>query len=105
MNESSRDGQDPGSWNDFFDVVANTAPRAMMMVGHNERSNDGYKKAATIDSYPGFETWENEPKEAQVTALVANRFIVTARGRNVDSVDIVRSFVQSVDLAKLATLK
>jgi hypothetical protein len=82
------------------------APYSMMsMPTYFERSSDGYKKAVPVGGSPGFETWDSINKDAEVTVIVANRFVVTAKGRNVDSTDVVRALVQSVDLAKLASLK
>ena len=77
----------------------------MMTAGFHERTTDGYKKAIVLGGSPGFESWEDELKEAQITVIVGDRFIVTGRGRNVESVDAVRSLVQAVDLSKLAGLK
>jgi len=82
------------------------APMSMMLMStYSERSSEGYKKAASLNGSPGFEEWEIEPKEGTVTVVVANRFVVTARGRSVDNIEAVRSFVKAVDLAKLAALK
>jgi len=82
------------------------APMSMMLMStYSERSSKGYKKAASLNGSPGFEEWENEPKEGTVTVVVSNRFVVSARGRNVDNIDAVRSLVQAVDLSKLAALK
>ena len=77
----------------------------MLMSNYSERSSSGYKKAASLGGSPGFEEWENEPKEGAVTVVVGNRFVVTARGRNVENIDAIRSMVQAVDLGKLAALK
>jgi len=88
-----------------FSQLALMPLSTMLMAGYNERSSEGYKKAVSIEGSPGFESWEIEPKEAQVTAVVGNRFIVEGHGRNVESVDVVRSFVQGVGLGKLAGLK
>jgi len=82
------------------------APHSMMLLPtYFERSGDGYKKAASLGGSPGFETWDSVNKDAEVVVVVGNRFIVTAKGRNVDSTDVVRALVQSIDLAKLATIK
>jgi hypothetical protein len=82
------------------------APMSMMLMStYSERTSTGYKKAAALGGSPGFESWDSESKEAEVTVVVANRFIVTAKGRNVDNVDAVRPLVQAIDLGKLAALK
>jgi hypothetical protein len=82
------------------------APMSMfLMSSYSERTPDGYKKATTIGGSPGFESWENEDKDAEVTVVVGKRFVVSGKGRNVDNVDVVRSFVQAIDLSKLSSLK
>jgi hypothetical protein len=82
------------------------APVTIMMgAGWAERSSDGYKKAQAVNGQPGFESWENDPKDGEITVLVANRFIVNAKGRGVDSIETVRALAQAVDFNKLAALK
>jgi hypothetical protein len=82
------------------------APMSMMLAaGYNERSSDGYKKSATVSGQPGFEEWSKNSKHAEVTAVVANRFIVTAKADNVTGPESARKLVESVNLAKLAVLK
>jgi hypothetical protein len=82
------------------------APYTMMLLPtYFERSSDGYKKAAPLGGSPGFETWDNIDKDAEVAVVVVNRFVVLAKGRNVDSTDVVRALVKAVDLAKLAAIK
>jgi hypothetical protein len=73
--------------------------------GYSERSDDGFKRSAKIAGQPGFEEWNTQDKRGEVTAVIANRFIVKGTGHQVDSLDTVRSVVESVDLGKLASLK
>jgi hypothetical protein len=82
------------------------APLAMFMAsGFEEKSDDGYKKATPVGGFPGFEEWEKESKHGQATAVVANRFIVTANSHGVDSPDMARKAVEAVNLSKLSGLK
>ena len=82
------------------------APFAMFMAsGYEERSDDGYKKAGTIAGSPGFESWEKDANRGEVTVIVANRFVVQATGRRVSGIDPLKKAVETIDLAKLATLK
>lgn len=82
------------------------APMTMFLAsGYSERSDDGFKRSTKVGSYPAFEEWRTESKRGEVTALVNNRFIVTAKGNNVTDMDVVRHVVESVDLGKLAALK
>jgi hypothetical protein len=82
------------------------APMSMFLAtGYSERSDDGFKRATKVGGQPGMEDWEAKSKHAEVTALVGNRFVVSGKGDDVDSVDTVRKVVESVDFAKLSALK
>lgn len=82
------------------------APLSFTLASHySERHSSGYSKSETIGASPGFEKWDGDAKSAEVTMLVGNRMIVTAKGRNVDNVDGTRTLVAAVDQGKLATLK
>jgi hypothetical protein len=78
---------------------------AYLTAGFAERMTHGYRKAAAINGQPGFEEWNGSTRRAQVTVVVADRFIVNATGRNVDNADAPRAIVQKLGLANLATLK
>lgn len=94
-------------------VVTDTAfsqlllgPVSMMLAaGFEERTDDGYKKAVQIKSYPGYEDWNRKSKRGEVGAIVGNRFMVQATGHDVDSIQVVRQALESVDLTKLAQMK
>jgi hypothetical protein len=80
------------------------APFTMMtQVGYEEVSDEGYTRAITLAGYPGFEKWENAGGDAEVSLLVANRFIVRAEGSGLENTEPARQLVQAVDLATLAT--
>ena len=82
------------------------APVSMFLgSGYSERSDDGFKRAAKIGGQPGFEEWRNDDNRGEVTAVVANRFIVKGTGHQVESLETVKSVVEAVDLGKLAALK
>jgi len=76
-----------------------------LAAGYSERSLNGYTKATPIGASPGFEKWDSEAKSAEVTMVVANRFVVSAKGRNVDNVDGTRALVMAVDQSKVRGLK
>jgi uncharacterized phage infection (PIP) family protein YhgE len=82
------------------------APMSMFLnSGFSERSDEGFKRAAKISGHPGIEEWNTESKRGEVTAVVANRFIVQATGHDVAGIEAVRKVVESVDLTKLGSLK
>jgi len=82
------------------------APLGMMLAaGYSERSSSGYKKSMVTNGSPGFEEWNNDDKTGEITVVVANRYIVAAKGSHLDSIESLRSIVTQVDLNKLAGLK
>lgn len=82
------------------------APLSMFLgAGYSERSDEGFKRSTKIGGQPGYEEWNAESKHGEVTAVVANRFIVKADGRDVQDLAPVRQLVEAVDLSKLAGLK
>ena len=82
------------------------APLAMsLMPKYSERSADGYKKYAAVGGHPGFESWLDTAQDAEVTVVVANRFIVNARGLSVTGIEPVRALVKKIDLKTLAAMK
>ena len=82
------------------------APMSMFLgSGYSERSDDGFKRAAKVGGQPGFEEWNTNDKRGEVTAVVANRFIVKGTGHQVDNLETVKTVVEAVDLGKLAALK
>jgi len=81
-------------------------PATMFMSsGFEEKSDDGYKKALMIGGSPAYEDWNKPAKTADLTVVVAARFLVRGKGRDVTSVDPVRAVVQAVDFQRLARLK
>jgi hypothetical protein len=78
---------------------------AYLTAGFAERMTHGYRQAAAVNGQPGFEEWNGTTRRAQVTVLVADRFIVNATGRNVDNADAPRAIVQNLSLAQLAHVK
>lgn len=82
------------------------APLAMMLAaGYSERSSSGYKKSMVTNGSPGYEEWNSDDKTGEITVVVANRFIVAAKGSHLDNIESLRGIVTQVDLNKLAALK
>ena len=74
------------------------------MTSFATESTEGHKKGVTIDGFPAFEEWTKKSKEAKLTALVEDRFLVTVDGDNVDP-ETVREWIGLVDLKKVAELQ
>jgi hypothetical protein len=81
-------------------------PFAMMMqAGYEKETSSGYEKATTVGGQPGWEKWNTDGKDGEVTAFVGKRFLLTVNGRNVDDIKALHEVVGNVDLAKLAAMK
>jgi hypothetical protein len=59
----------------------------------------------TVGGFPGVEEWTPEPRNGEVTVLVADRFVAKAVGSTVPDLATIRAAVAAVDLKKLAELK
>jgi hypothetical protein len=82
------------------------APASMFTApGFEERTDSGYRKAVTIRGFPACEEWNKNVKTADLTVIVANRFVVHAKGREMTSLDPVRAVVQAINFQVLAKLK
>ena len=78
------------------------APISMFLTsGYDERSDEGFKRATKVAGQPAFEEWNQRSARGEVTAVVAGRFILHARGHDVKSIDPVRAVVEAVDLKAL----
>lgn len=62
-------------------------------------------KRLTVNGMPAAYRWDNEKKEGEYTVVVAGRFVVKVETTKADALETLRAVIDSVDLAKLATLK
>jgi len=67
-------------------------------------STEGFEKGVTIDGNPGIEKWNKSSKRGEIDVVVAKRFLVSIDASPVEA-DFARSVYNSLDKAKLATLK
>jgi len=82
------------------------APFAMLMQsGYEKETQDGYEKSTKIAGQPGFEKWNSEQKDGELTAVVGKRFLLTIEGRKIDDIKLLHQIVEKVDMAKLASLQ
>ncbi|HVZ20693.1 MAG TPA: hypothetical protein VG871_06505 [Vicinamibacterales bacterium] len=82
------------------------APMSMFLASnYSERSDDGFKRAAKVAGYPGFEEWNKDSKRGEVTAVINNRFIVHGTGHDVSDLAPVHQVVDAVNFSKLAAIK
>lgn len=76
-----------------------------LAANYSERHTSGYSKAIPIGALPGYEKWDADARSAEVTALAGNRFVITAKGHNVENCDATRALVAAVDQSKFTLLK
>jgi hypothetical protein len=82
-------------------AAAISAPFEMMTLMSNE-TTDGYQKGVTVEGgYPGYETWDNKSRRAELTVLVAKRFLVHLTGYQVEP-QALREWLGRMKLAELA---
>lgn len=89
-------------------LVAETmrAPaRALTVEGSARASGDGVVKAVRMGGNPGWQVWDAAHDRAEVGVIVADRFLVSFRGRLVSELAVLEQFVGRMDLARLAALK
>lgn len=78
---------------------------AFLVSGYERETDDGYEKSAIVAGQPGWEKWNSSAKNGEINALVAKRFIVQFEGNDIEDIAVIRKMIESMDLAKLASLK
>jgi hypothetical protein len=82
------------------------APFAMFLAGNYERETErGYEKSIKVGEHLGFEKWDTEDKDGELTVIVNKRFIVAIEGRGIDNAQVLHDVLARTDLTKLAALK
>ncbi len=76
-----------------------------LSANFSERSSDGYKKGTSIKGEPAFEEVNTKSQTAELTVVVAERFIVTSRGSQGAGIDPVRAVLEQMDFSKLTAAK
>lgn len=79
---------------------------AWMNMTIDKESSSGYEKTTKIDGHPALEKFEQGEgySRGELTVVIANRYIVEAKGDGVSMNDI-KGAVDSIDLSKLASMK
>lgn len=67
-------------------------------------SANGYIRGTTIRGAPAVESWNHVDRLAEVTVVVARRFVVHASASGLGGIDEARAFVEHVDIDALAAL-
>jgi hypothetical protein len=95
---------DTGFSPDAIDILA------ALITSFPENHVSTIKPATTITRFKMAENqaasrWDGEKLDGEVTVLVGGRFIASAEGSNLDTIDTLKSFVTGIDLKKLGELK
>jgi len=79
---------------------------ALMGLGRafEMESTEKYVKPLEIQGCKGMETYRFKQKQGELTLNVADRFLVTLKGKGVDNTEALKTAAQQLDLKKLATL-
>lgn len=91
----------------IVDVVGTGAIMGMAawaMIDVDKESESGYEKTTTYKDHKAFEKYNNNNKDGEVAVIVANRFVVSVKGNNVD-MDKIKATLDDIDLGKLADMK
>ncbi len=74
------------------------------MVDIDKENESGYEKTMTYKGNKGYEKYNNENKDGELSILVAKRFVVEVNGNNV-SMDQMKAAVDMIDIGKLESWK
>jgi len=74
------------------------------MVDIDKENESGYEKTITYKGNKGYEKYNNEYKDGELSVLVAKRFVVEANGNNV-TMDQMKAAVDMIDIGKLESWK
>ena len=67
----------------------------------SQESTRGYSRSIEFDGFPALEEWNKDDKRSEVTVLVGDRFVVTAKMRGGEE-GAARQIVEKMDLKGLA---
>jgi hypothetical protein len=82
------------------------APFAMFLTaGYEKETESGYEKSIKLANYPGWEKWDRQDKDGEMSVVVNKRFIVQVDGNNIDDPAALRAVIEATDLKKLASLQ
>lgn len=74
-----------------------------MMSKFSQESTEGHTKGVTVDGHPAVEKWTKKSQHAELTILIADRFLVTISGDDTTP-ESVREWAGLIGLAKVAAL-
>lgn len=88
---------------DMAAVGALAALGSALNVQSSRQTETGYEKTQTVDGRMVSEEWDSQSKSGKFSIVVANRFMVEARGDNVD-MNLLKGAVMAVGIERLEGL-
>jgi len=68
-------------------------------------SDNGYVRGTTVGGFPAVESWNHIDRLAELTVLVADRFVVHASASGLEGIATLLDFIGQIDLEGLAALR
>ena len=68
-------------------------------------SDNGYVRGTTVGGFPAVESWNHIDRLAELTVLVADRFVVHASASGLDGIAVLLDVVGQIDLEELAAVR
>ena len=73
--------------------------------GYSRETSEGYEKATTVGGHPAVEKWNAEQQDGELTAVVADRFMVEIDGRNRERRQDTARLCREDRFGKIAAMK
>ena len=77
---------------------------AWSMMDMDKETDNGYEKTTTYKGNKAYEKYDSKNKDGEIAVIVAKRFVVTIKGRNVE-MDKIKDTLDDIDFGKLEDLK
>ncbi len=78
------------------------APVFMFKTVKVEKESDtGYEKTFQEKNYFGHEEWDKKDKSGKIVMIYGDRFVISADGNDIESMDVLKSLISKIDLSKL----
>jgi len=82
------------------------APFAVFLVeGFSKETPTGYERAVTAADHPGWERWDSQTKNGELSVLVARRYVVLLDGVDIEGPKVLHELLRRFELGKLGQLK
>ena len=78
--------------------------RMMWGMNYNKESSSGFERTTEIAGFPAIEKWRASNETGEITVLVGDRFIVTAKTSRIGE-DATRELLNKINLKSLANEK